>query len=99
METDVNTENALLSDREMEVIRCLSKGRSEKEIADELFISHKTVRKHIENIKRKLGVSKNTEILAYYVAELREKEFSLKKLREYGIAAFLIFIHVCRLDV
>lgn len=53
----------------------------------------------MNSIRKKLGVSKNIEIIAYYVATLKGKEFSLKKLREYGIASFLIFVHVCRLDL
>lgn len=53
----------------------------------------------MDNIHRKLGLNKNIEILAYYIATLRNKKFSISKLREYGIAAFLLFIHVCKLGV
>lgn len=95
----INGQNASISEREKQVIKLLSSGLSEKEIADRLCISHKTVRNHMDNIRRKLCVNKNTEIIAYYVATLRNKSFSITKLREYGIAAFLIFIHVCTIDV
>ena len=99
MESESNRTKDPISKRESEIIECLSHGLSEKEIGEKLFISPKTVKNHMDSIRRKLGVSKNIEIIAYYVATLKGKEFSLKKLREYGIASFLIFVHVCRIDL
>jgi DNA-binding NarL/FixJ family response regulator len=49
-----------LTDRETEVLEHLSKGLSYEQIADNLFISYGTVRKHVENIYRKLGVNNRT---------------------------------------
>lgn len=111
MENDVNTEKSLfsgvgnsknkilLTPTEIKVITFVSGGLSEKEIACCLNKSCKTIRKHIENIKKKSGLSKNTELVGLLAAEYNGKEFNLKKLREYGIAAFLIFVHVCKLDI
>lgn len=99
MEKEVNTEKVPLTEREAEVIKCVSAGLSEKEIADKLKIKVRTVRKHLENIRSKTGLTKNTELIGYLVAEINDKPFSLKKLREYGIAIFLLFINVCRIDV
>ena len=99
MENQINTEKAPLSKREVEVIVQVSAGLSEKEIASRLNMKIRTVRKHLENIRRKTGLTKNTEILGYWVASLNGKPFSLQKLREYGIAAFLIFINVCKTDL
>lgn len=45
-----------LSGREVEILELIAKGENYQEIADQLFISPKTVRKHIENIYRKLQV-------------------------------------------
>ena len=56
-------ENFDLTDREQEVLMHLSKGLSYEQIADNLNISYGTVRKHIENIYRKLQVSSRTEAL------------------------------------
>jgi HD-GYP domain-containing protein (c-di-GMP phosphodiesterase class II)/DNA-binding CsgD family transcriptional regulator len=46
-----------LSDREVEVLRLIARGRSNREVAERLFISRKTVGRHIENLYRKIGVS------------------------------------------
>ena len=45
-----------LSDREVDVLRLISLGRSNREVAQKLFISPKTVGRHIENIYGKIGV-------------------------------------------
>jgi HD-GYP domain-containing protein (c-di-GMP phosphodiesterase class II) len=46
-----------LTGREVEVLRLLVRGMSNREIADELVISHKTAGSHVEHIYAKLGVS------------------------------------------
>jgi len=46
-----------LSDREIEVLRLISLGRTNREVAEQLFLSPKTVGRHIENIYTKIGVS------------------------------------------
>lgn len=45
-----------LTKRELQILNGLANGQNYQEIADELFISPKTVRKHIENIYQKLQV-------------------------------------------
>jgi DNA-binding CsgD family transcriptional regulator len=49
-----------LTQRELEVFRHLALGRTNREIADVLFISPKTASVHVSNIMRKLGVSNRT---------------------------------------
>lgn len=78
-----------ISDRENEVIEWLSHGMAEKEIANKLSISCKTVNNHIGNIKKKLGASKNLEIFAYKICELEGIEFDIDLFRERGISAFI----------
>ena len=46
-----------LSDREVEVLRLMSRGMSRKQIGSQLFIADKTVARHIEHIYDKLGVN------------------------------------------
>jgi predicted ATPase/DNA-binding CsgD family transcriptional regulator len=49
-----------LTSREQDVLRLVVEGHSNPEIADRLFISHKTVRNHVTNILAKLGVDSRT---------------------------------------
>jgi len=53
-----------LTDREQDVVNMLSKGKSYKMIADELFVTHDTVRFHIKNIYKKLEVHSVHELFA-----------------------------------
>jgi DNA-binding NarL/FixJ family response regulator len=46
-----------LTDREVEVLRLVARGKTNKQIGMELFISPKTVGRHVENIYVKIGVS------------------------------------------
>jgi DNA-binding NarL/FixJ family response regulator len=50
-----------LSDRELEVLRCMARGAANKEIASELVISESTVKTHATNIFQKLGASDRTQ--------------------------------------
>ncbi|MBI3738708.1 MAG: response regulator transcription factor [Chloroflexi bacterium] len=54
-----------LSDREMEVLECVVKGMSNKEIASLLGISHQTVKNHVTSILRKFGVEDRTQAVVY----------------------------------
>jgi DNA-binding CsgD family transcriptional regulator len=53
-----------LTAREREVLRCVSAGATNKEIARQLSVSELTVRKHLENIFAKLGVHTRTAAVA-----------------------------------
>ena len=50
-----------LTPRELEVLGLVQLGRSNRDVAEELFISRGTVKRHIENIMAKLGVSDRTQ--------------------------------------
>ena len=54
-----------LSDREMEVLSCVVRGMSNKEIASALKISHQTVKNHVTAILRKFGVEDRTQAVVY----------------------------------
>jgi DNA-binding NarL/FixJ family response regulator len=54
-------ERELLSDREMEVLRLMAKGMSNKEIGRALWISETTVKTHVSHILRKLGQNDRTQ--------------------------------------
>jgi DNA-binding NarL/FixJ family response regulator len=46
-----------LTPRELDVLRLLAAGRSDREIGEALFISHRTVHRHVAGVYAKLGVS------------------------------------------
>ncbi|UXX81379.1 LuxR C-terminal-related transcriptional regulator [Reichenbachiella carrageenanivorans] len=52
-----------LSDREMEVLELVSEGRTTKEIADQLFVSARTVDTHRVNMMKKLNVQNTAELI------------------------------------
>lgn len=54
-----------LTDRELEVLLLLAKGKSNQEIADELFIALKTVKTHVSNLLAKLEVQDRTQAVIY----------------------------------
>lgn len=53
-----------LTDREVEVLRRISGGNRNRDIADQLFISEETVKVHIKHIMEKLGASDRTQAVA-----------------------------------
>jgi DNA-binding NarL/FixJ family response regulator len=50
-----------LSDRELDVLRLLADGRSNREIAGELFLAEGTVKNHVTNVLAKLGARDRTQ--------------------------------------
>jgi DNA-binding CsgD family transcriptional regulator len=61
--------NELLTERERAIARLIAAGASNPEIAQELFLSRKTVERHVSNLLKKVGVRNRAE-LAARVAEL-----------------------------
>jgi DNA-binding NarL/FixJ family response regulator len=58
-----------LTERELEVIRALARGQSDRQIARSLGISEKTVRNHTSNIYRKLHIFDRTQAVIYAIRE------------------------------
>lgn len=54
-----------LTDREMEILLLLAEGKTNQEIADEVFIALKTVKVHVSNILGKLEVHDRTQAVIY----------------------------------
>lgn len=66
---EVERDGRALSQRELEVLRLIARGMSNKEIAAELVISQNTVRNHVRNILEKLRVRSRVEAAMYAVRE------------------------------
>jgi len=58
-----------LTDRELELVKLMAKGLSNKEIASALYISEKTVKNHITNILRKLDLRDRVQVAIWAIKE------------------------------
>jgi len=56
-----------LTERELEILQLIVDGLTNKEIAHRLYISEKTVKNHVTNILRKLGLSDRTQAAVYAI--------------------------------
>ena len=57
----------VLTTREVEVLRQVAKGLAYREIAEELFVSHRTVQNHVQNVLRKLQLHNRGELTLYAI--------------------------------
>ncbi|MFN7014913.1 MAG: response regulator transcription factor, partial [Bacteroidia bacterium] len=57
------SENSILTDREMDILKGLIEGKDYKELANEINLSPYTVRTHISNIYKKLHVNNKTQAI------------------------------------
>ncbi|GGE63196.1 helix-turn-helix transcriptional regulator [Agrobacterium tumefaciens] len=61
----VNENNSLITEREIDIVRLLSKGYNSKEIGDLLFISEHTVNTHRRNMVRKLDLRNSYQLIVW----------------------------------
>ncbi|HVL33810.1 MAG TPA: LuxR C-terminal-related transcriptional regulator, partial [Actinomycetota bacterium] len=54
-----------LTDRELEIIAFVRQGLSDKQMAERLYVSITTIRKHLENVRRKTGRRARSELAAF----------------------------------
>jgi DNA-binding NarL/FixJ family response regulator len=66
-EAAVRRQMSSLTPRELEVLELMAAGRTNAEIAGDLFLSEHTVRSHVKNILEKLSVRNRTEAAAVYL--------------------------------
>jgi predicted ATPase/DNA-binding CsgD family transcriptional regulator len=62
-------EHQLLSERELEVVALVASGLANRAIAEKLFLSSRTVEKHVEHAMDKLGLGSRAEIAAWYARQ------------------------------
>lgn len=65
--TYIVSENISLSEREMDVLRLIVKGHNTQQIADELFISYRTVEGHRKNLLLKTGAANSVSLAVFAV--------------------------------
>ncbi len=64
-EKEINCDPTVLSQREFEVLKLITKGYKTSEIADELYVSVHTINSHRKNILKKLNLKSPTELIVY----------------------------------
>ena len=72
-----------LTRRELEVLKMLSYGTYNKEIAEQLNISERTVKNHVSNIFKKIGVTDRTQASAYFTVAWRWASTCLPQKQPY----------------
>jgi len=65
--TVIASENIVLTEREMEVLKLICKGFNTGQIAEELFISYRTVEGHRKNLLLKTGASNSVSLVVFAV--------------------------------
>ena len=65
--SDKAVERDRFSPRERDILACLARGESNKEIARELDLAESTVKIHVQNIFKKLGVTSRVQVALYAV--------------------------------
>ena len=63
-----------LSNREVEVAELVSKGLANKEVADRLFVTEKTVKFHLTNIYKKMAIKSRSQLIVWCLPHLRMQE-------------------------
>ena len=67
MALDPRTDSPRLTDRETEVLRQVATGRTARQIAEALVISHRTVENHVQSTLRKLQLHNRVELARYAI--------------------------------
>lgn len=67
---------AKLSEQEREIVHHIADGKTNKQIADDMFLAEKTVKNYVSNLLAKMGMSRRSEAAAY-VARLEAERESL----------------------
>jgi DNA-binding NarL/FixJ family response regulator len=63
-----------LTEQEEKILALIAQGMTNKEIAQELYLSDKTVKNYVSSILEKLNLSRRAEAAAYYVRRHSRKE-------------------------
>ena len=70
----------MISEREAAVLKLLVEGKTNSVIAEQLFISVNTVKNHLKNIYKKMGVSSRSQAVAKYLDTLNSTQSNVQRL-------------------
>lgn len=85
-----------LSFCEKQVAEEYCKGYTDKEVADALNKSEWTIKAQKRDIYKKIGISKDTELVLYMLCERLKVNFDIKEIRKHGLELFftVIFLYI-----
>ena len=83
---------AKLTPRETQIAELLAWGHAKKEVAEELYISVRTVENTARNIYEKIGIQKATELCVWWFCNTYGISFDLNPLKRTIIACFLLVV-------
>lgn len=81
----VNDDLSVLTERELQVVNCAARGKTNKAIAGELYLSEHTVKNYMFHAFEKLNVSNRVELLFYLAT--RGHSFGLQEIERFDSAA------------
>lgn len=89
-----------LTEREHLVAEQYCKGLADKEVADKLQRSEWTIKAQKRDIYKKLGISKDTELILYMFCERLKIDFDIHEIRKHGLELFfsILFLVIAALD-
>ena len=81
-----------LTEREHLVAEQYCKGLADKEVAIVLHRSEWTIKAQKRDIYKKLGISKDTELVLYMLCEKMKVNFDLREIRKHGLEIFFAIL-------
>lgn len=81
-----------LTEREHLVAEQYCKGLADKEVAIVLHRSEWTIKAQKRDIYKKLGISKDTELVLYMLCEKMKVDFDLREIRKHGLEIFFAIL-------
>jgi DNA-binding CsgD family transcriptional regulator/DNA-binding beta-propeller fold protein YncE len=83
-----------LSRREKDIVALVAEGLSNREIAERLFISERTVDSHLEHVREKLAVNTRAQVAAWFVAQSHATARAVPSLRPPQARRMPVFVPI-----
>ncbi|MCL4443487.1 MAG: response regulator transcription factor [Actinobacteria bacterium] len=72
-DTDIDERIARLTPQERAILKLIAEGKSNRQIASDMFLSEKTVKNYVSNMLGKMGFSRRTEAAVYAVKNIKDR--------------------------